>query len=261
MLRSRTDPPRYKVAADYCRSRWCYPCARARGALIASNLHQQIAGRSIKLITLTIRHSSQALNKQIDHLYKSITKLRLRKIWSDHVHGGAAVLEVHHTGAANGWHPHLHLLAEASYIDRRELAATWHSITRDSFIVDVRSVSDHLKASRYVTKYLSKPFGKGVIDRRGHLAEAMAAMHGRKLVMTWGTWRGLDLTQAPDDETGWDYVAGLSSLMDLASHGDPEARSILRAVQAAETASPRAPPFGAVSPGTVPADLLPYVYA
>lgn len=261
VLRTRTAPVRYKVAADYCRNRWCMPCARARGALIAANLHDRMHGRRCKFVTLTIRHSDQPLKEQIDRLYKCFAALRRRKIWADHVHGGAAVLEVHHTGGRNGWHPHLHVLVEAAFVDRRELSATWHSLTRDSFVVDVRQVHNDVHAVRYVTKYLSKPLGSTVVDRRGHLVEAMQAMEGRKLVMTFGTWRDIELTKAPDDDTPWEFVAGLAELLDQASRGDATARRIMQSVEAATGASRGPPPPGFIAPGDVPADMFEFIYA
>ena len=37
------------------------------------------------------------------------------------------------------WHPHIHIFALVdSWIDQQEFAEYWHSITGDSYIVDVR---------------------------------------------------------------------------------------------------------------------------
>ena len=39
------------------------------------------------------------------------------------------------------WHPHIHIFALISdWIDQEELSETWHEITNDSYIVDVRRV-------------------------------------------------------------------------------------------------------------------------
>ena len=41
----------------------------------------------------------------------------------------------------NQWHPHIHIFALLNdWIDQEELAETWHDITLDSYIVDVRRV-------------------------------------------------------------------------------------------------------------------------
>lgn len=261
VLRSRTEPARYKVACDCCRNRWCYPCARARGAVLAANLHSLVAGKRVKLITLTIRHSDLPLGEQVAKLYRCFAALRRRKLWTDAVHGGAAVCEIHHTGKVRGWHPHLHILAEAGFLRHRELSAAWHTITGDSYVVDVRAVAADIRAVRYVTKYVSKPAAKGVADDHGLLVEAMRALHNRRLVLTFGAWQGEDLMATPDDGTQWDYVASLGALLDRARNGEVEARRIIHAVEAARDASGARSPPGTVVPGTVPADLLAYVYA
>ena len=39
------------------------------------------------------------------------------------------------------WHPHIHIFALLNeWIDQEELAETWHDITHDSYIVDIRRV-------------------------------------------------------------------------------------------------------------------------
>ena len=44
------------------------------------------------------------------------------------------------------WHPHLHIFGVLEeWIDVQKLSATWHEITGDSYIVDVRRV----KKTRY----------------------------------------------------------------------------------------------------------------
>lgn len=261
ILRTALPPFRYKISADYCKNRWCVPCQTARAALIAHNLHHRIHHRRCKLITLTIRHSSRTLPEQIDHLYKSFSALRRRKIWQDAVSGGAAVLELHHTGKANGWHPHLHIVAEAGFIPQKELAADWHAITRDSFVVDVRAITRTVSAARYVTKYLSKPLAKGIHERHGFLVEAVEALHGRKQVLTFGTWREFSLTETPDDDTEWVMVGELYALIDAGARGDDSARAILRAVKASVDPGSARPPPGPVDPRNVPADMLVNVYA
>lgn len=261
VLSTKAIPRRYKITANYCRNRWCVPCATARAATIAHNLHHHIHHRRTKLITLTIRHSPEPLKAQIDRLYKAFAALRRRELWKKAVHGGAAVLELHHTGKANGWHPHLHVVAEAGFVDRRELAAAWHGITRDSFVVDVKAVTRSVGAARYVTKYLSKPLAKSVNERHGYLVEAIQAMHGRKQVITFGTWRDFDLTEEPDDDQEWQLVGNLNDVLRNATRGDEYARSVVRALKASIDPGSARPPPGPVDPRNVPADMLVPVYA
>lgn len=49
------------------------------------------------------------------------------------------------------WHPHLHMIALAEFApDAERLSRDWHEIYRDSFIVDVRPISQDDPASGFV---------------------------------------------------------------------------------------------------------------
>ena len=60
------------------------------------------------------------------------------------------------------WHPHIHIFALLNeWIDQEELAETWHDITHDSYIVDIRRVKKtkehgYAKGVAEVCKYALK---------------------------------------------------------------------------------------------------------
>ena len=60
------------------------------------------------------------------------------------------------------WHPHIHIFALLNqWIDQEELAETWHDITLDSYIVDIRRVKKtkehgYAKGVAEVCKYALK---------------------------------------------------------------------------------------------------------
>ena len=44
-----------------------------------------------------------------------------------------------HTTKTGEWHPHVHMFALLdTWIDQEHLSETWHEITGDSFVVDIR---------------------------------------------------------------------------------------------------------------------------
>ena len=56
------------------------------------------------------------------------------------------------------WHPHIHIFALLTdWIDQEELAETWHDITLDSYIVDVRRVKKqkNTDTARQLQRYVN----------------------------------------------------------------------------------------------------------
>lgn len=243
VIRSLDNPALYRIAGSACHDRFCLPCATERARGIALNVIEHVAGREVRFLTLTLKHTDRPLPDQLDHLYKSFSDLRRRTFWKRRVTGGIAFLEVVLSESDGLWHPHLHILIEGSYIPKRELSSLWCQITDGSFIVKIKAVKDNRKCASYVTKYASKPFNNSFIAQADALDEAVAAFKGRKLLMTFGTWRGLQLVEKPDD-AAWEHVAPLEVVIFRAAHGDAEARSILASLTDADL-SPlfaRAPP-------------------
>lgn len=208
------------------------PCAHTRAAVIARNLADHVRGRRTRLITLTIRHSAQPLTEQVRKLYRSFRKLRRRQPSAALFRGGLAILELHHTGQANGWHPHLHVLAEGDFVEQRELAADWHAITRDSYVVHVTAVRNDTNAIRYVTKYATKPLAKSAAHTPALIAEALLALKGRRLLIPFGTWQHVRFTDPPQDDREWEILGPLDLLLSQERHGNTIAVAALSALRA-----------------------------
>ncbi len=222
-----TEEHRYRVRCQKCKNRWCLPCAREKARRLWRQITAYCEGRAVRLITLTIRHQAQPLRVQVDWLLQSFAKLRKRRLWKDNITGGIAVLEVHHNGGRTGWHPHLHILAEGAFINQRDLAVAWHTCTTTSYVVDIRAPSSGPRAVSYVLKYLSRPLHKKISHNPTLLAEAVEALHNRKLLITFGTWRDLRLTDPDPEPVDWTPVAPLAEILRKAANGDTEARRIL----------------------------------
>lgn len=223
------DPSRLTILANHCHSRWCVPCAHDRAARIAANLELLIEHHPHRFLTLTLKHSDTPLSLQLSRLLDSFRRLRRLPFWRNAVSGGAAVLEVKHSHRDNLWHPHLHVLLDSKFLRHQDISAEWFRITGDSYIVDIRLINSHEQAARYMTKYLTKPVPVTVINKPAALSELLEAFRGRRLVLTFGTWRGFPLTRRLDD-TEWKALCPLPVLYARYDAGDEAAAETLAAL-------------------------------
>lgn len=229
VLRNLDDPSVYRIAGSCCHDRFCVPCANERSRAIALNVIDFAKDRRLRFLTLTLKATDQPLPEQIDRLQSAFQALRRRKFWTKRCVGGVAFLEINWNEKTSRWHPHFHILIEGSYLPQQALKTLWYQLTGDSWIVDIRAIRDASVATRYVTKYASKPLNHTFLHIPERLDEAIDSLKGRKLCLTFGSWRGLPLSPAPCDGA-WEHVASLESVIERASHGNTEATTILQAL-------------------------------
>lgn len=230
VFRSDSDPSKVKVCCDSCRDRWCRACQRDRSRIIAGNLRHRLKHASVKLVTLTLRHRFQPLRSQVDRLLDSFRTLRKKALWVDAIEGGVAFVEVTYKPETNRWHPHLHVLCVGAWLSQSTLSATWDQITGGSFVVDVRAVKDIETVAAYVVKYATKPMNAVLYRHPAKLVEAIRALQGRHLCMTFGTFRGWKLTETGDGDH-WTQIGTLESFRSRARGGDWEAIAVLAALR------------------------------
>lgn len=222
---------RLAVVSSTCHDRWCLPCARSRARVIGGNLATAIGECSCRMITLTLRSRPVALRSEVDRLIKCFARLRRSDVWKRHVSGGAAFTEITRGARGDHWHVHLHAICFGSFIPHDMLRSTWHSITGDSKIVDVRAIGrstdDSERAIGYVLKYATKGLNVCKLKSDDHLAEAMLALKGRKLVIAFGDWSDARLTERKA-KTRWVRLEPLHQVIEAADSGDAEAIDLLR---------------------------------
>lgn len=222
---------RFRVIACYCHNRHCEPCMKAKSALITSNLRERMKDRKAKqfrFITLTLKHSDTPLRSQIKRLYACYRTLRGKTLWKSSQKGGAATLEVKWSPDTKKWHPHLHIIAEGTYINTYDLSQTWRDITGDSHIVDVRLISADKDVAFYVGKYVTKGTNSEVWDDPAVATEWVKAVKGVRMCATFGTWRGYKLLKREKEKPGqWKHVASLASLVRRMQNGEEHARHLL----------------------------------
>ncbi len=140
-----------------CGDRFCQVCAPRRAFRVRNRLQWILdntrpkPGYMLKMITLSVANSSD-LEKGVKTLVISFRRLRQRRIWKDHVQGGATIIEI--KGRPNNWHPHLHILCYSRWIDWHKLQPAWASCSGGlaCYISNIKSDT----ALRYVTKYITK---------------------------------------------------------------------------------------------------------
>lgn len=220
------DDANISIQSNHCHSRWCVPCSRERASRIVGNLKNQLSQAPVRLLTLTLRHCDAPLSDQITRLYTSFRALRKAPFWKAAVDGGCAVLEICHGQSQHPWHVHLHCLLQGRYVPHAALKAEWWKVTGDSNIVDIRPVRSGDKAASYVTKYVTKPLSRTVIESESALEELITACGRRRLVLTWGSWRGLRLS-AKLDTTTWKALMPLDEVFRRAEQNNAPAQILL----------------------------------
>lgn len=229
VMRSIDMPGKYRLAGSTCHDRFCTPCATERSRTIATNVAARLGTQGCRFVTLTICEGADGLRPAIAHLYASFRRLQRKAFWSSRVTGGVAFLEVKWNEPSQRWHPHLHCLTNGKYMPQRDLSRLWRSITVDSFVVDIRACKGTQAVTRYVTKYASKPLNTSYATEPERLREAITALKGKRICITFGDWKGLKLVDHADED-GWVQIDSLASIISRASSGDVEARAILHAL-------------------------------
>jgi hypothetical protein len=113
-------------------------------------------------------------------------------------------------------------------------------------ITDIRFATDNAHVTHYITKYATKVLDHSVIHETCRLREAIIALKGKRLCLTFGTWRGLALTERIEDGT-WKQIDSLRSMLTRAQTGDLEAQQVLQTLEIHFVISERGPPLQTVT--------------
>ena len=241
VFQSVDDPDCYTLGGSTCHDRFCLPCGRERSRVIATNVKLRVEGKKTRFLTLTLKSSTEPLADLLRKLTQDFTALRRTKLWRKRVTGGVAFLEVKWIASTNRWHVHLHALLQGRYVPREELSKLWLKVTGTSNVIDIRIVEDENHCTHYICKYASKPLDHTVVIQPQRLDEAVLALKGKRLCMTFGSWRGYKLTELPESGT-WVQLGTLEEIIKRAGEGDAHAEAALDALRIEYAPSTRAPP-------------------
>jgi hypothetical protein len=231
-------------AAQFCKKHLLCPlCAIRRGAkALAAYLARWEAIKAQRpklqpfLVTLTVKDGPD-LAERFKHLHKCQHELWKRKHRGrgsvlDGVEGAVWSYEVKRGKGSGVWHPHLHMIALCEIPpDAETLSREWHQITGDSFIVDVRPISQDDPVSGFIEvfKYAVKFSDQEPADT----VHAWETLRGKRLLASSGCFRGVDV---PDDLTDdATDVAGLP-FMDMLYRYTKAGYSLELVMQGQETA-------------------------
>ena len=204
---------------------------RGRATTICGNLRSRIRPGQDRFLTLTTRHNNNPLPEQIKRLYHSFGLLRRRCAWKQHVAGGCAFLEVKLSERDGRWHPHLHCIITGEFFSQKLISEEWYAVTGDSTIVDIRPIEGENDIAHYVTKYLTKPIDSSIINQPDKFDEAVMAFRGLRQCLTFGSWRGLKLTEVKDDGHAWSTIGLVDYLLVKEREGEPNAARYCQAAR------------------------------
>lgn len=111
--------------------------------------------KSPYFLTLTIKNIPDYLwgTYCVKDLRQMFGRLRRR---FKRISGGFYVVQA--TNYGRGWHLHLHVLFDGSFIRQNEISKAWEEITEGSFMVDIRQVQSPKTAVRYLlSDFLQAP--------------------------------------------------------------------------------------------------------
>ena len=163
------------------------------------------------LITFTVKNGED-LDERFNHLIGSFRKLLDR--YRDYrkkgrgfnqfckIDGAFYTTEYTYNDKTKQWHPHIHIFALLNeWIDQEELAETWHDITLDSYIVDIRRVKKtkehgYSKAVAEVCKYALK-FGDLSVENTW---DAFLTLKGKRLTGSFGSMHGVKIPDKATDD-------------------------------------------------------------
>lgn len=229
VYQSLHSPYEYRLGGSSCRDRFCVPCALDRSRVLSTNVLNALDSQPARFLTLTLKSNDGPLEAQIDRLYSCFATLRNRSLWTRTVKGGCAFTEVKWSERAHAWNVHIHSIIHGGFLPQRDLSRAWWKITGDSMVLDIRLVRDPAHIGQYVTKYASKPLNNSFVNRSVQFDEVVQAMHGRRLCFTFGTWRGIKLTESPQPGD-WINLGSFTEVASRARDGDLEALKALNSV-------------------------------
>lgn len=196
-----------KIISSSCKQRWCPTCAIAKAKFISAEIEDWLeAVDKPKLLTVTLKHSTDPLKNQIEKLYNAFKLLRRWKNFKKQINGGIWFFQVHQSKDDTGWHPHIHCLITGNYLQKEWISEAWQKITEDSFIIDIRQINNPSEAAKYVARYCARPAMLSDLSDE-HAIEVIEALHGKRLCGKFGIASMVALKpEKPEDSGDWHNI-------------------------------------------------------
>lgn len=221
------------ISEASCRSRHCPRCGARRLAKVKHQLGpitEKIDDS--RFLTLTQQHTDAPLSEQLKHLRRSFARLRRSPIWRERVKGGVYTVEITYNAKTDRWHPHLHAILDGDYLPQERLRDAWKIANPGSEIVWIARVPNRRTLRHYLTNYITKGFRTDEIPLQ-RLAEWTEALHGCRLMQTFGSLHGLDVNDEADVEfpRNTEHLLNANWLLYSVAQDDPLAVRTWNALQ------------------------------
>ena len=196
------------LARDSCFVRLCPHCSHRKSQKQATKVQKFLVGRPMSRYVVLSERNSKNLAEGIRSLYQAWNSLRRSVCWKGKVKGSMAVLEVTYNKKKRTWHPHLNVLMEGEYFPFEELRQAWMKASkgrgRTSFIqaADGGTPFELIKYTLKVAELKDSPEGQVyelLIDDPEALDEFLSAVHGVRLIRTYGTFRSMAVEEEEDE--------------------------------------------------------------
>ena len=213
-----------RVQSSRCKLRWCPICRDVSRMIVTSATEGWLKIQKYpKMITLTLKHSDDPLQLQINRIYKAFKKLRTRAYFQRLITGGIWFFQLKFNHTTEQWHPHIHCLVAGSFLPHKRLKQLWYKITGDSDIVDIRKVTDLENCSNEVARYATSPADIAAVDQERAMDIYNSTKH-RRICGSWGSARSVMLKPKPlDDLDMWERVADFY-FVNIKKQFDPKVR-------------------------------------
>lgn len=199
-------------SADFCKKHTLCPlCAIRRGGKAIQAYMPKVQSvldsnpkAKIFMVTLTVKDGLD-LAERYKHLHSSLKKMTQKRrshisnpSKNYHVEfvksiGGVYSIEVKRGKNSGEWHPHVHMIWICNDTPNQQLLSKeWHEITGDSFVVDVRPLTEQKNAVggfMEVFKYALK-FSEMTLEDNW---TAYKTLKGKRLVNPFGELRGVKI--------------------------------------------------------------------
>ena len=229
------DTLELRIASRKCNQRWCPMCQKTKRWIITDSVKVWAAKQKhLKFLTFTLKSTADSVEDQTTRLYKSFIKLRRTAFFKNKVSGGVWFFQMTVNKSSGLWHPHIHVLVDADYIPKRMLKAAWLKITLDSYVVDIRKVSNPEKAAEYVARYATIP--ADLLSCTVAQGSALViGLKGRRMCGCFGSARGMALRpRAQDEPYSWRKVMSYFC-MSVGSKLDPFIEMVERCIASGES--------------------------
>lgn len=223
-------PPAVHLWIHRCADRLCPNCAKTRAKKIEHQLINVMTNCTTpRHLVLTIRTAMNGcLKQELAHLMDSFRRFRRSPGARANMLGGAYSIEVKYNVVTSRWHPHLHVLYDGQWWAHRQIKDIWKACSDGSEIVWITEAKP--RHARYLASYAGKP--PDLIKwPAAAIREYAAAMHGVRMVQTFGSLHSVPLSDSDDrrEPAADRSVISLGKLRLLAAKYNPVATAVLYA--------------------------------